>query len=236
MALYDVQTDYNGRKVTMHSDPDRFVFVNHKGFTWENGVPLTTEEIVGFLKYFGKKKVAGELGAGVAKDLCFLDSQQEYYMGYGLDIAFDDNGEPQYRIVDGKILSSRIPCECETRSSHGLVLSTRENYQKDIQRFLTESLLTLNNKDVVLNYKHYIEYRCTKCGELYLFPPDIYKYPEGSRTIPTRRKTIENYLAKNGPRLEQERKYKKIRHAIFSVLALLVIAGVILLVVLACNS
>ena len=235
MALYDIYVDYNGRKITLHSDPDRVIFINKDKITWDTGIPFTTEEIVEYLKYYGKKNLTGFPKRWSPDDVSFMDGQSQYYDGYGLTIEFDENGEPLIRIEDGKIYSTHVVCTCEQTAYEGAHVSTREKYDSYRERLVERELFTLLDEKAVLAGKSYYQYKCTTCGDIYILPDDITGEAPGTKIAMIRKKNYEAYLERNG--INGKDKSRDIARIIrLIVLGLLVTAGIVLLAVLAVNS
>lgn len=166
MSMYDIPVDYDGKIVVLHSDPDRIIFLNHDNITWENGVPLSPEECVEYLRYYGKIGFTPINKGLVYKDVAFFDSQKQYFHGYGLNIEFID-GEPQCKIEDGKIISSRIPCVCEQTYEY-VSLDDQEKYNA-----FCNNLVRSGNYTYEGTQKDRAEYKvfmCNKCGKMWLFP------------------------------------------------------------------
>ncbi len=170
MALYDIEEEFNGRKVIMHSDPDRLVFINRNRITWEDGVPLTVEEIVEYLKFYGRK-VRAFSPEEKKLVVCFLDEQEKYWNGYGLGIEFDENGDPKYKIEDGKIYSSRIPCICEEIGSNQVDVLTKNDYDAFKERIVKDGVYTLLDKTYDMRKTPFYQYKCNRCGDIWLMPP-----------------------------------------------------------------
>ena len=166
MSMYDIPVEYDGKIVVLHSDPDRIIFLNHDNITWENGVPLSPEECVEYLRYYGKHGFTPVNKGLIYKDVGFFDCQKEYFHGYGLNIEFKD-GEPQCKIEDGKILSTHIPCDCEKTYEY-ISLADRKKYDEFCDNLVKSGNYTYEGKQ-----KDRVEYhifRCNKCGTQWLFP------------------------------------------------------------------
>ena len=223
MALYDIYVDYNGRKITLHSDPDRLIFINKDKITWDTGIPFTTEEIVEYLRYYGKNNLTGFPKRWSPDDVSFMDGQSQYYHGYGLPIEF------------GKILSTHGVCTCEQIAMEDASVSTREKYDSYRERLVEREQFTLLDEKAVLAGKSYYQYKCTKCGDIYILPDDITGSAPGTKIAMIRKKNYERYLERNG--INGKDKSRDIARIIrLIVLGLLLTAGIVLLAVLAVNS
>ena len=216
MALYDVGIDYNGRKVILHSDPDKFVFVNHGNITWEDGTPLTVDETVEFLKYYGRNHITPPCG-----EVAFMDGQDEYYGGYGLVIDFDENGEPQYKIEDGKILSSQVLCDCERIGAKHIRVASQEELEAFRANLVNSGTFTLLNEAYKVNNIPYYQYKCNKCGDIWLIAPHTAHLYAGNLITMICKKHYETGLKRRG----EDTGSKAKRLLILILLLLLTIAG-----------
>ena len=193
MALYDIEDDFNGRKVIMHSDPDRIVFINHGGLTWEDGTPFTTDEIIEFMRYYHKiHSTPSPLNVG------FMDGQEEYCGGYGLSIEFDSDGEPMCRIEDGKVLSGRQMCDCEKIGNKFVSVASDkefEDFKKNLVDSGTFTRLAGTYKPTRLPYH---QFKCNKCGEIWLIDTDRSSLYAGNLIRMTRRRYLDQYLKSHG--------------------------------------
>ena len=180
LSMYDIMVGYEGRKVVLHCDNDKIVFINHNGITLENGQPLTAEEIVGFLTAFGHHDVTHI--AGVTTDgIGFFDGQERYYSGYGLNIEFDENGDPKYKIEDGKVLSSRVLCDCEEDyGGRGPVrCGSEDDYKAFRERLISSGKFTLLPSEFKMGDSKCYQYKCNKCGTEWLLPKFYRKAESG---------------------------------------------------------
>ena len=81
MSMYDIPVNYDGRTIILHSDPDRIVFLNHDKIVWLDGTPLTNEEVIEYLKYFGRHGLTPVNEKFVHRDIVFVDGNSEYLYG-----------------------------------------------------------------------------------------------------------------------------------------------------------
>ena len=169
MSMYDIPVDYDGRTVVLRSDPDRIIFLNCDNIVWPDGTPLTVQECIDYLKYYGRHGFTPVNKALVYKDVCFMDAQSEYFHGYGLVIDFDENGNPKCKVEDGRILSSRIPCICES-DYQNILLDTRGKYDAFCGDLVSSGAFTYIGKQVGINNSKFSIYKCNKCGTSWLFP------------------------------------------------------------------
>ena len=56
MSIYDIKVPFLKRTLILPSDTDRIVFVNNRSNHWEDGSPVTVEETVSFLRFYGQDR------------------------------------------------------------------------------------------------------------------------------------------------------------------------------------
>ena len=218
MSLYDIDIDYKGRKVIMHSDPDRIIFINSNGLVWEDGTSFTADEIVDFMRYYRKThSTPSPLNVG------FMDGQEEYCSGYGLSIEFDGNGEPLCRIEDGKVLSGREMCECEKIGYKYIRVASDEEFKTFQKEIVNNGTFTLLKETYKLTRVTYRQFKCNKCGEIWLLDTDRSSLYAGNLIRMTRKKHLEQYLKSRG----EDKGTKTKRIIILILLLILMIAGFI---------
>lgn len=213
IQLYDIPVVYNKRTAVLHSDPDRFIFVNSKKITWDNGTPFTPEEIVEFLKYYGRHLKDPD----VDKNVSFMDGQTDYLYGYGLSIVFDENGDPGCRIEDGKVLSTYVPCYCEKSYR-----TNKADYEAFRKRLVESGEFTLLKDKVKFGVSSAYQYKCNKCGKMWYLPADITNY--GSQISLINSATYEYHKG----RAKQDRKIRGLEIG-FIVFVVLLLIGVAIL-------
>ena len=215
MGLYDILVDFKGRKAILHSDPDRFIFVNDNAFTWESGEPFTTEEIVEYIRYYARHKNDPEPGVAMPGDIIFVDGQEKYYGGYGLAIDIDENGDPLYKIVEGKILSARDFCSCEEKGATHFRVYSKEDYDSHCESLVSSGVFTLLDERYMIHGSKYLQYKCNKCGDIWMLQPYDSRWIPGQAVSMINRKNFEKGLKRRG-----EDKGTKARHIFILIAAL----------------
>lgn len=126
MGCYDIRAVWGSRTLILLSDTDLVVFVNNKSNRWEDGTVPTAEEMLEFLRFYGKDMLKEKNERLFRYSSTFVDGIDSY----GNCILFDDNGNPLAKIEDGVIKSTAKKCGCETRfpALAGSVLRTTNDY------------------------------------------------------------------------------------------------------------
>ncbi len=175
LKMYERAVDYNGRLVVLVSDPDQIVFVNGRSIKWDGVTPLTVDEIIPFLKFYGREVKKPKEQSTIQYPVAFVDGEG---MHYGEDIRFDDNGDPIITVIDGCIKSTYIKCECEKLIIANAYAGTMIEYYKFSH--------TLNRCPFLKKSSGFITntYKCKLCGDVWkrkrFFPGD---YPAGCQTV-----------------------------------------------------
>ena len=119
------RVEYNGKVILFFADIDGICWINDDATVFEDGSPVTTEDLMEFLRYYGKNMVN-------PKNLVFFDGNPERGNGsYGDAIRTDKDGNPLVTIKDGKIISTYVMCSCEEKYQYGknkLTVRSQEEY------------------------------------------------------------------------------------------------------------
>ena len=98
--------EYNGKIVIFTSDKDCSFWVNSEDTRFENGSPVSTEDIVELLTFYGHDLQKRRSIRQYKFPIWFWDDECKL-------ILFDDNGDPVIRIEEGLIRSASYDCICD---------------------------------------------------------------------------------------------------------------------------
>ena len=99
-SMYTIRVYYKCRLLLLSSDPDRIVFVNNPSHCWADGTPLSTEDMLGFLEYYGRDQRKPPDERVIRYSIGFVDGEG---FDYGNGVWFDEEGRPLVEVVDGRI-------------------------------------------------------------------------------------------------------------------------------------
>ena len=100
---YSIKAFYRCRRLLLPSDTDRIVFVNNESNRWADGTPLSVDDMIGFLEYYGRDQRKPRDQRVFRSTIGFVDGEG---MDYGHAVRFDSEGRPLVEVVDGRICAS----------------------------------------------------------------------------------------------------------------------------------
>lgn len=100
---YSIRAFYKCRRLLLSSDTDRIVFVNNTSNRWADGTPLSVEDMIGFLEYYGRDQRKPHDQRVFRSSIGFVDGEGT---DYGHAVRFDDEGRPLVEVVDGRICAT----------------------------------------------------------------------------------------------------------------------------------
>lgn len=166
------RVEYNGKVILFFADIDGICWINDDSTVFEDGSPVTTEDLMEFLRYYGKNMVT-------PKNLVFFDDNRERG-SYGDAIRIDKDGNPLVTIKDGKIISSYLMCSCEENYQYGKgnfhVRSQEEFDAKRKQLVSSGDFIEIRQgkpaKEGIIRTIKGVPYlyKCTKCGAVWDLP------------------------------------------------------------------
>lgn len=201
------RVEYDGKTIVFSKDIDGLCWINDESTVFEDGSPVTVEDLMEFLRYYGNDMIKPRDQRTIKEDLVFFDGNDDVGNGgYGDAIRFAPDGVPLVKIVDGKIISAYVMCICEQRYQYGQasLISVRSKEEHDAFRHrLTDSGEFIEIREgkpyhegLIRTFKGIsYQYKCTRCGAVWDLPayvkikdkkmaglPAVYKL---SRTIYT---------------------------------------------------
>ena len=166
------RVEYNGKVILFFADIDGICWINDDATIFEDGRPVTTEDLMEFLRYYGKNMVN-------PKGLVFFDDNRERG-SYGDAIRIDKDGNPLVTIKDGKIISTYVMCSCEEKYQYGknnLTARSQEEYDEKRKQLVSsgdffEIRQGKPAKEGIFGIKKGVNYlyKCTKCGAVWDLP------------------------------------------------------------------
>lgn len=189
--------EYNGKVILFFADIDGFCWINDDSTVFEDGTPVTTEDLMEFLRFYGKDAVK-PIEQRTIKDLpIFFDGNEEFGNGgYGDTIRIDKDGNPLVTIKDGKIISSYVMCSCEEQFQYGnggFHARSQEEFDAKIKT-LTDSgdFIEIRKgkprkEGIFRTYKGetYL-FKCTKCGAVWNLPAYVKPKDKKNAHLPVR--------------------------------------------------
>lgn len=179
------KVEYDGKTIIFSKDIDGFCWINDESTVFEDGSPVTTEDLMEFLNYYGKDMIKPRNQRTIKEDLVFFDGNEAVGNGgYGDAIRIDPNGVPLVKIEDGKIISAYVMCSCEKKFQYGQnsMVSVKSKAEHDAFRHsLVESGEFIEIREgkpyhegLIWTFKGIsYQYKCTRCGAVWDFPAYI---------------------------------------------------------------
>ena len=176
------EVGYNGKTIIFFKDIDGFCWINDESTVFEDGSPVTAEDLMEFLRYYGKDMVRPRDQRTIKDDLVFFDGNEAVGNGgYGDAIRIAPDGEPLVKIEGGKILSSYEMCSCEQKYQYGqsgLIRVRSKEEHDEFRRSLTDSgefieirQGTPAREGLIRTVKGVTwQYKCTRCGAVWDLP------------------------------------------------------------------
>lgn len=168
------RVEYNGKVILFFADIDGICWINDDSTVFEDGSPVTTEDLMEFLRYYGKNMVT-------PKNLWFFDGNPERGNGsYGDSIRIDKDGNPLVTVKDGKIISTYVMCSCEEKyqyGKNGLIVRSQEEYDAKRKQLVSSGdFIEIRQgkpaKEGIFRTTKGVSYlyKCTKCGAVWDLP------------------------------------------------------------------
>lgn len=158
--------EYNGKVVIFTSDRDGSFWVNNEETRFEDGSPVSTEDIIELLTFYGHDLLRRRSKRQYKIRVWFWDDEHRL-------ILFDDNGDPVIRIEDGKICSASYDCICDkTFPMYGGARVGKDNFSEFKAKVEASGIFDKGKKKRKM-YGYNMIYHCKTCGnEWVLSSPD----------------------------------------------------------------
>jgi len=149
--------EYNGKAVIFTSDKDRSFWVNNEDTRFEDGSPVSTEDIVELLTFYGHDLQKRRSKRQYEFPIWFWDDKHRL-------ILFDDNGDPVIRIEDGLIRSASYDCICDkTFPMYGGAWMGKGAFDEFKVQVESSGIFDEGKKKRKM-YGYEMIYRCKTCG------------------------------------------------------------------------
>lgn len=153
-----VVEEYLRKRVLFSGDKDGNVWVNDKGTEFEDGSPVSIDDIIGILRCYGQ-----EMPHKIK--VWFWDDESNF-------ILFDAKGEPVIKIEDGKIRSAAHDCICDkTFPMHAGMLPPGTDVREFMDKVEKSGIFDKGKKKRKL-YGFRKLYRCETCGNEWILETD----------------------------------------------------------------
>ncbi len=164
--MIEGKIEYNGKVMVYSTDRDGSMWVNDEKTRFEDGSPVSIEDIVEMLTFYGHDLLKRRSKHQNIHYVRFWDDDDNY-------ILFKDNGDPVIRIVDGRICSAAHDCICDkTFPMRGGAYLTRGAYDGFKTKVENSGIFHKGKKRKKL-YGYNMIYCCKTCGnEWVLSSPD----------------------------------------------------------------
>lgn len=153
--------EYNGKVVIFTSDRDLNFWVYDKEMRFEDGSPVSNEDIVELLTFYGHDFQKRRSKRQYKSRIWFWDDKNRL-------ILFDDNGDPVIRIEDDLIRSASYDCICDkTFPMYGVVRvhsGIGKGAYSEFKAQVESSGIYDKGKKKRKMYGYNMIYRCKTCG------------------------------------------------------------------------
>lgn len=176
------EIEYNGKTIVFLKDIDGFCWINDESIVFSDGSPVTTEDLMEFLRCYGEDMLRPRERRTIKEDLVFFDGNEAVGSGsYGDAIRFDPDGKPLVKLEGGKILSAYEMCICEQKYQYGqeglFRVRTKEDHDAvrrrlvDSGEFIEIRQGTPMREGLIRTVKGVTyQYKCTRCGAVWDLP------------------------------------------------------------------